>query len=153
MKNRIKQLITCALVVFVGTVLLSAESKHSESNQPLDDLVAIQTALAGDTMAHVSHHAAAISKAASEHKLHGLSADVASQAAKVAESKNLKAARHWFKPLSKSFVDYLSAHPDKSGKYNVAYCPMAKASWIQKGATIRNPYFGKSMLNCGTIKK
>jgi len=29
---------------------------------------------------------------------------------------------------------------------------MAKASWLQKETDIKNPYMGKSMLTCGTLK-
>jgi len=29
---------------------------------------------------------------------------------------------------------------------------MAKASWLQTEKGIRNPYYGKSMLDCGTLK-
>lgn len=40
---------------------------------------------------------------------------------------------------------------------NVAFCPMAfdnsGASWLQTGKVINNPYFGASMLRCGTIKR
>ncbi|HEY3381188.1 MAG TPA: SCO family protein [Vicinamibacterales bacterium] len=33
----------------------------------------------------------------------------------------------------------------------VAYCPMAKKYWLQIGEEIRNPFYGKSMLDCGRI--
>jgi hypothetical protein len=33
----------------------------------------------------------------------------------------------------------------------VAYCPMARKYWLQRGTAIRNPYYGKSMLECGRI--
>ena len=29
---------------------------------------------------------------------------------------------------------------------------MIKASWLQKGTDIKNPYMGKGMLTCGEIK-
>jgi Cu(I)/Ag(I) efflux system membrane fusion protein len=36
-----------------------------------------------------------------------------------------------------------------------AYCPMARdgegASWLQREAELRNPYFGAMMLRCGDI--
>jgi hypothetical protein len=32
-----------------------------------------------------------------------------------------------------------------------AYCPMKKMYWLSKESTIRNPYYGKMMLNCGNI--
>ena len=144
---------TCVMALLFGASLVLADAEHSKSKGPLDDLVAIQKSLAGDSMDHVNHHAMAISKAVKEHKLHGIAAETSQQATKVAQSKSLKSARHSFKALSQSFVDYLANHPDKTGKYRVAYCPMAKASWIQEGEAIRNPYFGKSMLNCGSLKR
>jgi hypothetical protein len=39
-----------------------------------------------------------------------------------------------------------------AGSYYVAYCPMAKASWLQTSKTILNPYMGTSMVHCGQIK-
>jgi Cu(I)/Ag(I) efflux system membrane fusion protein len=35
----------------------------------------------------------------------------------------------------------------------IAYCPMAKASWLQHGQEITNPYMGTAMATCGSIKK
>lgn len=29
---------------------------------------------------------------------------------------------------------------------------MAKASWLQTGTTVMNPYFGKAMPHCGQLK-
>jgi len=39
-------------------------------------------------------------------------------------------------------------------EYVVAFCPMYKggASWVQKKGPIVNPYTGKSMPGCGTLK-
>jgi hypothetical protein len=34
----------------------------------------------------------------------------------------------------------------------LAYCPMVKRSWLQKGTEIRNPYYGSAMLGCGVIQ-
>lgn len=153
MKNIMKTTMTCVMALLFGASLVLADPQHSTSKGPLNDLVAIQKALAGDSMEHVKHHAMAISKAVKEHKLHGIATETSQQATKVAQSKSLKSARNAFKELSQSFVDYFANHPDKSGKYRVAYCPMAKASWVQQGEAIRNPYFGKSMLNCGSLKK
>jgi len=36
--------------------------------------------------------------------------------------------------------------------HNEAYCPMAKASWLQTEKEVRNPYYGKSMLDWRTLK-
>jgi hypothetical protein len=31
------------------------------------------------------------------------------------------------------------------------YCPMKKATWLSNDSTIRNPYYGSSMLTCGKV--
>jgi hypothetical protein len=55
--------------------------------------------------------------------------------------------RESFKTLS-SVVIANRKKEDMSGLI-VAECPMAKAKWIQKEGKISNPYYGKSMLECG----
>jgi hypothetical protein len=34
---------------------------------------------------------------------------------------------------------------------SVVYCSMAPGSWLQRGTTIANPYYGAGMLRCGEI--
>ena len=63
----------------------------------------------------------------------------------------VRAAREAFKPLSKSLIQYLNDH-NVSGTYTEVYCPMAKASWLQKGDKIDNPYMEASMRGCGHIQ-
>ena len=31
----------------------------------------------------------------------------------------------------------------------VAYCPMLRKYWLQRGDKIQNPYYGQSMSDCG----
>jgi hypothetical protein len=81
-----------------------------------------------------------------------LSPEVAKQAETLAQAKDLKAARAAFKPLSASLVKYLADKKAGKGVYHEVYCPMADANWLQTGKDIKNPYFGKEMLDCGEIK-
>ncbi len=60
---------------------------------------------------------------------------VAKQAEILAGTRNLSSAREAFKPLSKS----LMADHNITGPYVEVYCPMVKASWIQKDKKINNP--------------
>ena len=64
---------------------------------------------------------------------------------------DLKAARDALYQLSQPLVRYreLMVGDDKPA---VAYCPMAKKSWLQlETDTIGNPYHGQSMPRCGSI--
>jgi len=70
-----------------------------------------------------------------------------------AQAADLRAAREAFGPLSDAVIAFVrgegGAMPDG---INAAYCPMARKSWLQRGNTIRNPYYGKVMPECGVMK-
>src|SRR5260221_8543697 len=118
----------------------------------LDYYLKIQTELAKDSIKGVDEHATAISKAVKGDDMKMLSPDVAKQADALAQAKDIKAARAAFKPLSASLVKYLADNKAGGGTYHEAYCPMVKASWLQTGKAIKNPYMGKEMLSCGELK-
>ena len=117
-----------------------------------DHYLAIQTELAKDSIKGVDEHANAIAKAVKADEMKMLPNDVASQAESLAKAKDLKDARDAFKPLSASLIKYLGDNKAGKGLYHEVYCPMAKASWLQKGQGIKNPYMGKQMLACGSLK-
>lgn len=118
----------------------------------LDHYLMIQTDLAKDSVKGLDAHANAIVKAVKGDEMKMLSPDVAKQAETLAKAKDLKAAREAFKPLSASLVKYLAENKAGKGAYHEGYCPMVKASWLQKEPDIKNPYMGKAMLTCGTLK-
>jgi len=118
----------------------------------LNHYLTIQTNLANDSVAGLAGHAKAIATAVRGDTMKMLSPDVAKQADTLGEAKDLKAARAAFKPLSASLVKYLADKKAGKGVYHEVYCPMADANWLQTGKDIRNPYFGKEMLDCGEIK-
>jgi hypothetical protein len=118
----------------------------------LNNYIAIQTQLTKDSIKGVDDHASAIAKAVKGDEMKMLPSDVATQAEALAKAKDLKAAREAFKPLSASLVKYLADNKAGKGVYHEAWCPMAKASWLQTEKQVRNPYYGKSMLDCGELK-
>ena len=118
----------------------------------MDHYLKIQGELAKDSIKGVDEHAAAIAKVVKGGAMKMLSSDVAKQADTLAQAKDLKAARAAFKPLSASLVKYLADNKSGVGTYHEAYCPMVKASWLQTGKAIKNPYMGKQMLSCGELK-
>jgi hypothetical protein len=74
----------------------------------------------------------------------------------------LAAAREALKSLSTAIIDYTGANlpaltaalaDKKQPLPQKAYCPMAEASWLQHGEKITNPYYGGSMLRCGTFEE
>jgi hypothetical protein len=61
--------------------------------------------------------------------------------------KTIDELRTSFKKLSE--VYFKKADQKELNNFQKATCPMAEARWIQKKGDLRNPYYGKSMLECG----
>jgi hypothetical protein len=116
-----------------------------------DNYLTIQSALAKDSIDGVAANAFAIATAARGDSMKMLSPEVAADADALAETKDLASARVVFKRLSKSLIQYLSDH-NVTGAFVEVYCPTAKASWLQKGDKIDNPYTDASMRSCGQIQ-
>lgn len=57
--------------------------------------------------------------------------------------------REHFASLSKNLYSVLKTFKVNSQVIYWQYCPMKKASWLSETAAIKNPYYGKSMADCG----
>jgi multidrug efflux pump subunit AcrA (membrane-fusion protein) len=91
--------------------------------------------------------------------LHGRLKEIAgniSDSATEMKGVEIETARSSFKKLSQSMINYLKELNGKlkgDGKTYVYYCPMVDATWLQKNEGTRNPYYGSSMLKCGSVKE
>ncbi|HSB82672.1 MAG TPA: hypothetical protein VLM91_28180 [Candidatus Methylomirabilis sp.] len=149
-----------ALLILIG-VLWGAHLVGGAENQPLkgparfvlENYEGIQKALAADSMTGIPERARTIARAIRTDVANTLPLTVAEDAEKLAEAKDLKAARRAFKPLSASLIAWLEENQAGSSGYQEAYCPMADANWLQKEEQINNPYLGKKMLNCGEFDR
>ena len=140
------------VVVTAGLMLVARVAVAADLPSALvDPFLHVQTALAGDQFAGLAAHAKAIETAAAAL---GKDADaIVAAAKKLGVAKDIATARNVFGDMSAALVAY--AEKTKSGfgaGVRVAYCPMADKPWIQKEKEIKNPYYGSSMLTCGTFK-
>jgi len=117
----------------------------------IDPYLKIQTALAQDRVDDVRASAGEIATAATALGAPAMKIDTA--AVQLASATELADAREKFGTLTDAVVTYMDGErlkaPDGVRK---AYCPMAKKSWLQKGDTLENPYYGASMPTCGEFK-
>lgn len=75
-------------------------------------------------------------------------------AAKINTSKDIGKQRAAFSSLSSNLWLAVKGLKIKdNGAIYVDYCPMKNAYWLSKESAIKNPYYGKSMLTCGSIKE
>jgi len=62
----------------------------------------------------------------------------------------IAAVRAAFGGLSDAVIAYAASHRGALGDdVKVAYCPMVRKYWLQRGDTIQNPFYGQTMSDCG----
>ncbi|PZX51577.1 uncharacterized protein DUF3347 [Algoriphagus ratkowskyi] len=67
----------------------------------------------------------------------------------ISETKDIVKQREKFKGLSKNMHEIIAFYSSNETLY-YQYCPMQDANWLSKDKTIKNPYYGSQMLNCGS---
>lgn len=138
--------------MIAGGVLALATALPVAASDFVNDIVGnyltIQTALVNDDLAPVSAAAKALQQHAATLGTDGK--PVAEAAARTAEARTLDAARAAFGDLSTAIIGYADRSKQPVAGKIVAYCPMAKKSWVQTDGAIANPYYGKAMATCGS---
>ena len=71
-------------------------------------------------------------------------------------SEDVEHQRKQFGFLSSALIKAVTAFGTDGGHLYVQFCPMAfdnvGADWLAREEEIRNPYFGKKMMTCGSVK-
>ncbi|MEE3202940.1 MAG: DUF3347 domain-containing protein [Acidobacteriota bacterium] len=108
----------------------------------------IQLALANDSMDGVADAAQRIVNEAE--KLGVAAQSIGAAAKSISAASDINTARAAFGPLSDALIAY--GEEVGFGDLKVAYCPMARKSWVQEDGAILNPFYGSMMLNCGGFR-
>jgi hypothetical protein len=134
-----KRLLIITTILSLGLGLWAGDESHGK-HLVFKHYVAAQEALAADDFKLAKGSLELLAKN-SEGELKKLTESAL-------KAGDLKTLRESFKSLSE-----LITKAELANGLALAYCPMAKAHWIQKNGKVANPYYGSSMLRCGTIKK
>ncbi len=154
-------MISLLTAAFAALLAPSGTAAFDAQMQPLAaQYISIQEALAADHNKGVQEAAKAIAAGAKkldpktvtgEHATHyaGLPEKIAAAGEALAKETDIKAQREALKKLSQPFAMWATMSKPKG--IDVVFCSMAKGSWLQKAGEIRNPYYGASMLKCGSV--
>ncbi len=71
----------------------------------------------------------------------------------MSNSTDVDKQRKQLNELSVALFEILKAFGSNESPVYYQYCPMKKAYWLSSEEEIRNPYYGKKMLTCGSIKE
>ena len=133
-------LIITSIIISLSIGLWAGSKAHDQRNVLYNFYVEAQEALAADNFK--------AAKDALESLTKNSDGEIKTMAASASKAADLKALRQAFKSLSEHM-----AKAELPSGLAVAYCPMAKAHWVQKDGEVANPYYGSAMLRCGSIKK
>lgn len=81
-------------------------------------------------------------------------AHAVADAASSLSGKSLDEQRNRFKKVSEAMIALARARPPStriSEKLYVMHCPMAPGNWLQTSETLANPYYGRTMKQCGEV--
>ncbi len=82
--------------------------------------------------------------------------EAAGVAGQIAATSNISSQREQFLTLSKDVITLAKGFKPEKTAY-VAFCPMTNKGkggyWLTDTKEVKNPYYGKAMLTCGSIKE
>ena len=151
-----KKLIFTALFSIFSILNLSAQKSDASISKLYQNYLNIKTALATDNSDEASKAANTFIKSASMVDYKVLSEGnldvLRKNASKIADSRSIETQRESFNGLSQNMISMTKNFKLSDKSVFVQYCPMAEASWLSAEKEIKNPYYGKSMLTCGSVK-
>ena len=152
-----KKLIFTALFSVFSTFNLSAQMSDASISKLYQNYIIIKDALVTDNSDGASNAANDFIKSASmvDYKVmsEGNLDVLRKDASTIAESRSIETQRESFAKLSENMVAVAKNFKLSNDSVFVLYCPMADATWLSAEKTIKNPFYGKSMLTCGSVKK
>ncbi|ROH99831.1 DUF3347 domain-containing protein [Chryseobacterium daecheongense] len=151
-----KYIITAVFALF-SVISISAQSKSDAQVSKLyQNYIAIKSALASDDADKASKAASEFIKTASaiDYKMvsEGNLNILRKDATLISDARTITAQRETFYNLSDNMIALTKEFKLSEKPIFVQYCPMADGSWLSDEKQIVNPYYGSSMLSCGTVK-
>ena len=151
-----KKLIFTTLFSVFSIVSISAQKSDASVSKVYQNYLTLKNALVTDNSDEASKAANAFIKSASMIDYKVLSEGnldiLRKDASKIADSRSIEAQRESFNSLSKNVIALTQKFKLADQSVFIQYCPMAKASWLSAEKNIKNPYYGSSMLTCGSVK-
>jgi hypothetical protein len=133
---------------------------HDTTAKLLQAYYELKNALVADNASLGSEKAAAFGKAVAavasadvnDTKVwQGFAGKLSADAKVIEQAKQLDKQREAFGRLSAQMAAMVKELKINHEEVYVQYCPMAKQSWLSESSSVKNPFYGKSMLTCGKV--
>lgn len=145
-----------SLLFSAASITAFAQKSDAQIEKLYQNYIAIKNALTQDDAAKTSAAAKVFLQSASAIDFKVLSEDnvnkLRKDAGAITEAKNIATQRNYFFNLSDNMAAIANHFKVSPTPVYVQYCPMAKGQWLSNEKEIKNPYYGNSMLTCGSVK-
>jgi hypothetical protein len=148
-----------ALLLTVVAIGAKAQATNAAINNVVSAYLDVKSALAADNGANAEAKAKVLTtqiaavqikdQATWKKYVDKLSFD----ARHISETAAIDHQREHFASLSKNLYAVLKEMNANSQTLYWQYCPMKKSNWLSDVQAIENPYYGKAMLDCGSVKE
>lgn len=156
---KITRSIFCILILAVVAINVKAQATNTAINNVVTAYLDVKNALAADNGATAEAKAIVLTAQIAAVQLQDQAtwkkyADKLSfDARHISETKAIDHQREHFASLSKNLYAVLKKLNANKQILYWQYCPMKKSSWLSDVKAIENPYYGKEMLECGSVKE
>lgn len=147
-------------VLLLSCLGLTVQAQTKDWNQMLSNYLELEDALVASNLADAKTAMGKMQKEAIQlaPKTTGSVAQkelkfIAARLEVYGKADSLDDIRSGFEKISNSMIVLAEQKVFGSEALYVMYCPMKKANWLDDTNTIKNPYYGKAMLTCGSVKK
>jgi hypothetical protein len=159
---KMKSFLTAVLFIMTTAFSVNAQKVSQTLTSLLNSYYEIKNALVNSDAATTSVKAGEFIKTSDSIDIKTIPADemnafmslvkkLVSGAENIAGTKDINKQRDYFAGFSLDFYSMAKMVKLSDQPVYKAYCPMKKMYWLSNEKTIKNPYYGKKMLNCGSI--
>jgi hypothetical protein len=157
-----KHIVTVIAVFVMTSVFAHLNAQQIALSPVLTDYYQVKDALVGSDSKAAAEKAAALVKdingvdmgsiPAKDHMAFMTLKDkLTFDARHISESTDLAHQREHFASLSANMASLAKKARLSEQPVYEEYCPMKKSSWLSNDTSIKNPYYGSSMLTCGKV--
>jgi len=151
-----KYIITTVFFLFSIISVAAQSKKDIQVSKLYQNYITIKSALASDDADKTAKAASEFIKTAStiDYKIvsEGNLNILRKDATAISEARSINVQREAFYNLSENMIALTKQYKLSEKPIYVQYCPMAEGSWLSNEEKIMNPYYGSSMLTCGSVK-
>ena len=155
----------CLLLVFVFPVSIASAQKYApinSVNKIIENYLAVKNSLAADDATAAARSAKELLnilssepgkalKPGQQKILNNYIDKLQYDSRHISEVSMIDHQREHFASLSKNLFDMLERLKMNTTTLYEQYCPMKKAYWLSDAETVKNPYYGKKMPECGRV--